>query len=72
MKGLTIKFSEVTLRRLEKKARATGRSLAAIRERVEVGDGQDSGTVYALTDDLAVIVKGGRRAATNNRRRFHR
>jgi hypothetical protein len=36
MKGITIEFSEATLRRLKREARATGRTVSAIiRERVE-------------------------------------
>ena len=72
MRGITIKLSEATLRRLEQEARATGRSVAAIiRERVEArSESQDS--VYALTHDLAGSLSGGVRAATNERRKFKR
>jgi len=72
MKGITIKLSEATLRRLEQEARETGRSVAAIiRERVEApSEPQDS--VYALTHDLAGSLSGGARAATNARRKFKR
>lgn len=72
MKGITIKLSEATLRRLEQEARETGRSVAAIiRERVEApSEPQDS--VYALTRDLAGSLSGGARAAMNARRKFKR
>ena len=54
-------------------ARATGRSVAAlIRDRVEVAQGHDAGSVYALTTDLAGCVTGGRKSATNDRRKFRR
>ncbi|HEU4619850.1 MAG TPA: CopG family transcriptional regulator [Gammaproteobacteria bacterium] len=72
MKGITIKLPASTLKRLEQEARASGRSVAAIvRERVEAQpDARDS--VYALTHDLAGSVAGGRKAATNERRKFKR
>jgi predicted transcriptional regulator len=73
MKGITIKLSEDTLQRLRKDAQATGRSIAAlIRERVETPQDEDAGSVYGLTGDLAGSVAGGRKAATNKRRRFRR
>jgi predicted DNA-binding protein len=73
VKGITIKLPEETLRRLQKEARATGRSVAAlIRERVEIPHGDNEGSVYALTEDLAGSVKGGHKTATNDRRRFRR
>jgi predicted DNA-binding protein len=73
MKGITIKFPEETLRRLQKEAQATGRTVAAlIRERVEVAQDHDTESVYAHTADLAGSVKGGRKAATNDRRKFRR
>lgn len=73
MKGITVKLPEDTLRRLRKEAEATGRSVAAlIRERVEVPQDGDDGSVYALTLDLAGSVAGSRKSATNARRRFRR
>jgi predicted DNA-binding protein len=73
MKGITIKLPETTLRRLRQEARASGRSVAAlIRERVEVPLERDDRSVYAMTSDLAGSVAGGRKAATNARRKFVR
>ena len=73
MKGITIKLSEETLRRLQEEARSTGRSVAAlIRERVEIRPGDDAASFYALTSDLAGSLAGSRTAATNGRRRFRR
>ena len=73
MKGITIKLPESTLRQLRHQARQTGCSVAAlVRERVE---GRVDGTnvsVFATTSDLAGSLAGGRRAATNARRRFRR
>ena len=72
MKGITIKLPEATLERLEKEARAAGRSVAAIiRERVEALP-QANDSVYALTHDLAGTLSGSNRAATNARRKFKR
>jgi hypothetical protein len=69
MKGITIKLPEDTLRRLQKEEQA-GRSVAAlIRERVETPQYRDDDSVYALTSDLAGSVSGGRKAATNERRK---
>ena len=73
MRGLTIKLSEMTLRRLRQEARATGRSVAAlVRERVEASSENSGRSVFAVTSDLAGSVAGSRRAATNKRRRFGR
>jgi len=73
MKGITVKLSDTTLRRLRQEARATGRSVAAlIRERLEVRPRRGSRSVYEVTADLAGRVAGGRRPATNDRRRFAR
>jgi len=73
MKGLTIKLPESTLRRLRQKARATGRSVAAlVRKRLEASGGTDQKSVFSLTSDLAGSLDGTRRAATNERRRFRR
>ena len=71
MKGITIKLSDTTLRRLRQEARATGRSVAAVvRERVEAPQDRDGQSVFALTSDLAGSVAGSRKAATNERRKF--
>ncbi len=73
MKGITIKLPETTLRRLKEEARETGRSVAAlVRDRVEAPLDRDGGSVYAVTSDLAGSLAGGRRPATNARRRFRR
>jgi hypothetical protein len=73
MKGITIKLSETTLRQLRHQARETGRSVAAlVRERVEAPPDRTNGSVFALTSDLAGSLAGGRRPATNTRRRFRR
>jgi hypothetical protein len=73
MRGITIKLSETTLRRLRQEARATGRSVAAlVRDRVEVPPERSGRSVFAVTSDLAGSVAGSRRAATNKRRRFGR
>ncbi|MPY86933.1 MAG: ribbon-helix-helix protein, CopG family [Luteitalea sp.] len=73
MKGITIKLPETTLRRLKRQSRETGRSVAAlVRERVEAPLDRSSRSVYAMTSDLAGSLAGGRRAATNARRRFRR
>jgi len=74
MKGITVKLSPTTLRRLREEAATTGRSVASlVRDRVE-GHHDTSGaaSVYALTADLAGIVDGPRRSATNSRRRFRK
>ena len=73
MKGITIKLPETTLRRLREEAQATGRSVAAlVRERVEAPRDCDGRSVFAVTSDLAGSLAGGRRAATNERRKFSR
>jgi predicted DNA-binding protein len=73
MKGITIKLPETTLRRLKEEARASGRSVAAlIRERVEAPLSSDDHSVFAMASDLAGSVAGGRKAATNSRRKFRR
>jgi len=73
MKGITLKFPEETLRRLQRQARQTGRSVAAlVRERVEdVRDG-NAASVHAVSADLAGSIGGRRRSATNKRRKFRR
>jgi predicted transcriptional regulator len=73
MKGITIKLPETTLRRLKQEARATGRSVAAlVRECVEAAPDREARSVFAATPDLAGSLAGGRKAATNERRRFGR
>ncbi|TMB53113.1 MAG: ribbon-helix-helix protein, CopG family [Deltaproteobacteria bacterium] len=73
MKGITIKLPEATLRRLKDEARETGRSVAAlVRERVEAVPGLDRRSVHSLAADLAGILAGSRKPATNERRRFRR
>ena len=73
MKGITIKLPEATLRRLKQEARATGRSVAAlVRECVEAAPDREARSVFGATPDLAGSLAGGRKAATNERRRFGR
>lgn len=74
MRGITIKLPEETLRQLRQQARSTGRTVAAlIRERVETGPGARAvASVHAATADLAGVLAGSRRAATNRRRKFRR
>ena len=73
MKGITVKLPDTTLRRLRQEARATGRSVGAlIRERLETVPHRGSRPVYEITADLAGSVAGGRKPATNDRRRFAR
>ena len=73
MKGITIKLSEATLRRLKEEARAAGRSVASlVRERVEAGFSGGDSSVYGVTADLAGKLTGSRKAATNKRRKFAR
>jgi hypothetical protein len=73
MRGITVKFSEATLRRLQRQAREAGRSVAAlVRDRVEGAWDREDGSVYRATADLAGSLAGPRRSATNARRRFRR
>jgi hypothetical protein len=74
MKGITIKLSPQTLRRLREEAAATGRSVASlVRHRLEDRrDNESVVSVYGLTADLAGSVAGPRRSATNSRRRFRK
>jgi len=73
LKGITVKLPETTLRWLRQEARATGRSVAAlVRERVEPPRDRGGHSVFAMTPDLAGCLSGGRKAATNNRRKFGR
>jgi len=72
MKGISIKLPEATLERLRREANATGRSVAdLVRERLDAAAPPSSDSVYALTSDLAGSLAGSRKAATNERRRFH-
>ena len=72
MKGITVKLSEATLKRLEQEAQSTGRSVAAIiRERVE--QQPDAGaSVYSLSRHIAGSLAGSGKSANNERRRFRR
>lgn len=73
MKGITIKLSETTVRRLRQEARATGRSVAAVvRDRLEAPRGDEGPSVFAVASDPAGALDGSRKAATNDRRRFRR
>jgi hypothetical protein len=73
MKGITIKLSEITLRRLRQEAQTTGRSVAAlVRDRVDGPPRGSSDSVHALTADLAGSLAGPSRSATNARRRFRK
>ena len=72
MKSITIKFPEAVARQLKEQARQSGRGVAAlIRERVEAAT-HDSGSVYAISADLAGSLAGSRVPATNARTRFRR
>ena len=71
MRGITIKLSDATLLQLEREARATGRSVAAlVRDRVDAPRDVGASSVHNLTADLAGSVSGRRESATNRRRRF--
>jgi hypothetical protein len=73
MKGITIKLPEATLRRLKQEAQETGRSVAAlVREHLNTPLDAGDASVYGRTSDLAGSLKGPRKAATNQRRRFRR
>jgi predicted DNA-binding protein len=73
MKGITIKLPEEILRGLRQEARATGRSIAElVRERVEARPHGKRESIYALTSDLAGVLDGSRKSASNARRRFRR
>jgi predicted DNA-binding protein len=73
MKGITIKLPDTALRQLRHQSRETGRSIAAlVRERVEAVPDHASESVFALTSDLAGVLTGSRRAASNTRRKFQR
>jgi hypothetical protein len=73
MKGITVKLSEATVRRLRQEAQASGRTVAAlVRDRLEGIHRDNADSVYSLTSDLAGTVAGPRRSATNARRRFRK
>jgi hypothetical protein len=75
MRGITIKLPDVTLSRLRREARASGRSVATlVREAIEVRHGREPAerSVRAIAGDLAGSLAGSRRSATNDRRRFRR
>jgi hypothetical protein len=73
MKGITIKLPADTLKALRDEARATGRTVTdVIRERIEAAAPDQSGSVHALTSDLAGSLAGSGRSATNLRRRFRK
>ena len=73
MRGITIKLPEEILRHLKEEAQSTGRSVSAlIRERVAMSPRRDAGAVYELSADLAGSLKGSRKSAGNDRRRFRR
>lgn len=72
MQGITIKLPAEVLSRLREQAGRTGRSVATlVRERVEASPSQND-SVFAITSDLAGILDGGQRSATNRRRKFSR
>jgi hypothetical protein len=73
MKVIAVKLPEETIALLMVVARATGRTVAALlRERLEAGAEPRTGSVYAITSDLAGCLGGRRRAAGNERRKFRR
>jgi len=72
MKGITIKLPEATVRQLRQQARQSGRSVAALVRQLVEAPPSSSGSVYAMSADLAGSVAGGRRPATNARSRFRR
>lgn len=73
MKGITIKLPEELYRRLSAEARETGRSIAAVvREKLLVQTSASGRSVYAKAGDLAGVLAGSRRPATNQRRKFRR
>ncbi len=72
MKGITIKLPEAVARQLRQQARHSGRSVAAlVRELIETSP-RTSGSVYAVSADLAGGLAGTRQPATNARGRFRR
>ena len=72
MKGITIKLPEAVARQLRQQARQSGCSVAAlVRELIETPS-RGSGSVYAVSADLAGSLAGSRQSATNARSRFRR
>jgi hypothetical protein len=73
MRGITIKLPEATLKQLRSEARATGQSVAdLVRARLDAAASPAVDSVHDLTADLAGSLAGSRRAATNERPRFHK
>lgn len=73
MKVIAVKLPEETIGRLKEEARATGRTVASLlRERLEAPPEAGPRSVHDLTADLAGCLEGGRRSATNRRRKFRR
>lgn len=73
MKGITIKLPEDTLQALAAEARASGRSIAAVvRSRLDAPPRAADGSVYAQASDLAGVLAGSRKPASNDRRKFRR
>ena len=72
MKGITIKLPEATLQQLKSQSRQSGRSVAALVRELVDAPPHGSGSVYAITADLAGSLAGGKQSATNARRRFRR
>jgi len=72
MKGITVKLPEATARQLRQRARQSGRSVAALVRELIGAQPHGGESVYAITADLAGSLAGGRRPATNARRRFRR
>lgn len=73
MKGITIKLPEDTLQALAAEARASGRSIAAVvRSRLDAPPRAADGSVYGQASDLAGVLAGSRKPASNDRRKFRR
>lgn len=73
MKAITIKLPEDTLQALAAEARASGRSIAAVvRSRLDAPPRAADGSVYAQARDLAGVLAGSRKPASNDRRKFRR
>jgi hypothetical protein len=73
MRGITIKLPDATLKRLADEARASGRSIAAVvREKLDARKAEGGLTVYEQAGDLAGVLHGSHRSATNDRPKFRR
>src|SRR5688572_28487752 len=74
VRGLTIKLTDDMLRKLAEDARTSGRSVAAVvREKLQAQPtGLGESSVHAQAGDLAGVLVGSRRSATNERRKFRR